>query len=221
MDSIKKLSGVGEKRAALFEKKGVKTILDLLYYFPRGHEDRTKFTDIKNLVVGESACIIAKVYSPVKEVRIRKNFTVYTMTVFDDSGAMNIVWYNNRFVKGTFKTGEDILFYGKVSANRNKLEMQNPVYEKKEKMRFIGKIVPIYPLSGMLTQKIIQSAMEQAIEYADDIEEYIPTKILDMYSLPNIASAMRNIHFPESFEGYERSRRRFVFEELFLLQLAL
>lgn len=221
MDSIRKLSGVGEKRAALFEKKGVVTISDLLYYFPRGHEDRTKFTDISDLVVGESSCICAKVYSPVKEVRIRKNFTVYSMTVFDDSGSLNIVWYNNRFVKGAFKTGDEILFYGKVSANRSKKEMQNPVYEKKEKMRFIGKIVPIYPLSGTLTQKIVQSAMEQAIEYVKDIREYIPKSILKEYGLPEIDYAMKNIHFPCDFESYERSRRRFVFEELLLLQLAL
>ena len=85
MDSIKKQSGVGEKRAEIFEKKGVKTVTDLLYYFPRSHEDRTHFTEIADLVQDEPSCVTATVYSPVKEVRIRKNFTINSMPVDDYS----------------------------------------------------------------------------------------------------------------------------------------
>lgn len=221
MDSIKKLSGVGNKRAEIFEKKGVRTISDLLYYFPRSHEDRTKFTQISDIKPDESVCVCAKVYSPVREIRIRKNFNVYSMVVFDDSGAMNIVWYNNRYVKNAFRTGEEIYFFGKASSKKNKLEMINPIYEKKGKERFMGRIVPIYPLSEGITQKLVQSAMEQAIGYADKLTEYIPERVLERYSMPGISEAMRSIHFPESFSDYEKARRRFVFEELLLLQLAL
>jgi len=221
MDSIKKLSGVGEKRAEIFERKGVRTIEDLLYYFPRSHEDRTHFTQIEKLNINEPACVVARVYSPVRETRIRKNFTVYSMVVFDDSGAMTIIWYNNRFVKNAFRTGEEILFFGKASKKNNKLEMINPIYERKGKTRFMGRIVPIYPLSGTLTQKIVQSAMEQAIEYADNLTEYLPEAVLERFSLPGICEAMKSIHFPESFGDYEIARKRFVFEELLLLQLAL
>lgn len=221
MCSIKKLSGVGEKRAKDFEKRGVVTISDLLYYFPRTHEDRTKFTQIQDSAVGDETCIAACVYSPVREVRIRKNFNIYSMVVFDETGAMNIVWYNNRYVKNAFKTGEDVLFFGKVSVKNGKKEMINPVYEKQDKQRFIGRIVPIYPLSGSLTQKMVQSAMEQAIEYADRIEECLPQELLERYRLPKVGDALSNIHFPKSYRDYEIARRRFVFEELLLLQLAL
>lgn len=221
MCSIKKLSGVGEKRAKDFEKRGVVTISDLLYYFPRTHEDRTKFTQIQDSAVGDETCIAACVYSPVREVRIRKNFNVYSMVVFDETGAMNIVWYNNRYVKNAFKTGEDVLFFGKVSVKNGKKEMINPVFEKQDKQRFIGRIVPIYPLSGSLTQKMVQSAMEQAIEYADQIEECLPQELLERYRLPKVGDALSNIHFPKSYRDYEIARRRFVFEELLLLQLAL
>lgn len=221
MYSIKKLSGVGEKRAEDFEKRGVVTISDLLYYFPRTHEDRTKFTEIQDAAYGEETCIAACVYSPVREVRIRKNFNVYSMVVFDETGAMNIVWYNNRYVKNAFKTGERVLFFGKVTAKNGKKEMINPVYEKQDKQRFIGRIVPVYPLSGSLTQKTVQSAMEQAIEYADGMEECLPRELLERYRLPCVGDALRSIHFPREYIDYERARRRFVFEELLLLQLAL
>ncbi len=221
MESINSLNGVGEQRAKLFAKKGIKTVEDLLYYFPRGHEDRTKFSEVADCPVGEFVCVKGKVYSPVKEARIRKNFTVYSMVIFDDSGAMTVVWYNNRFVKNAFLTGDEVLFYGKVGLAGRKKELQNPVYEKVGKERFIGKIVPIYPLSGNLTQKFIQSMMEQALKTCGELEEYIPTEIRKKYNIAEINFAMQNIHFPQSFESYEIARRRFIFEELLILQLAL
>ncbi|MBE7016276.1 MAG: ATP-dependent DNA helicase RecG [Ruminococcaceae bacterium] len=221
MCSIKKLSGVGDKRAKDFEKKGVYTISDLLYYFPRTHEDRTKFTEIADAVPGDETCIAGEVYSPVREVRIRRSFTIYSMVVFDETGAMNIVWYNNKYVKNAFKTGEKVLFFGKVSIKNGKKEILNPIYEKLEKQRFIGRIVPIYPLSGSLTQKTVQSLMEQAIEYAGNIKECLPREILERYKLPLVSDALKSIHFPTGYTDYERARRRFVFEELLMLQLAL
>ncbi len=221
MKDINSLNGIGEKRAKLFLKKGIKTAEDLLYYFPRGHEDRTKFSEISDCPVGDFACVKAKVFSPVKEARIRKGFSVYSMIVFDESGSMNIVWYNNRFVKNAFRTGDEVLFYGKVVISRGKKEMQNPVYERQENQHFIGKIVPVYPLTEGLTQKIVASAMEQAIESVGNLRETIPSALRQKYGLSEINFAMKNIHFPEDANSYEIARRRFVFEELLTLQLAL
>ncbi len=221
MESIKSLRGIGTKRAKQFEKKGINTIEDLLYYFPRGHEDRTNFSEISDCLVGEFACIKVKVFSPVHEVRIRKNFTIYSMTVFDDSGAMNVVWYNNRFVKNAFRTDDEVLFYGKIVATGRKKEMQNPVFEKAGSERFIGRIVPVYPLSESLTQKTVASAVEQALVQIGTLNEYIPTDIRNRYNVAEINFAIRNIHFPSDLKSYEIARRRFVFEELFTLQFAL
>jgi len=221
MDSISTLYGIGDRRAKIFEKKGIKTVEELLYYFPRTYEDRTKFCDIRDAKDGEYACISATVYSPVKEARIRKNFNIYSMTVFDESGQIKVVWYNNRFVKGLFQTGDKVLFYGKVSQKGRYKELENPVYERQEKQRFIGKIVPIYPLWSNITQKTIASAMEEAIKSAGMLKEYIPSEIRRKYGICEINYAMKNIHFPESFYDYQTARKRFVFEELFFLRLAL
>ena len=221
MISIESLHGVGPERARSFARKGIRTAEDLLYYLPRGHEDRTRFFEIAECPVGDFVCIKAKVYSPVKETRIKKNFTIYSMVIFDDSGAINVVWYNNRFVKNAFRTGEEVLFYGKLGISRGKKELLNPIYEKADNQRFIGKIVPVYPLFGNITQKIIAGLVEQAMEVCGNFEEYIPSFIRDEYKICDINFAMKNIHFPADFESYSVARKRFVFEELLFLQLAL
>lgn len=221
MIGIESLYGVGPERARSFAKKGIKTAEDLLYYLPRGHEDRTKFYEISDCPVGDFVCIKAKVYSPVRETRIKRNFNIYSMVIFDDSGAMNVVWYNNRYVKNAFRSGEEVLFYGKLAISRGKKELLNPIYEKADNQRFIGKIVPVYPLFGNITQKVIAGLVEQAIDVCGSFEEYIPAEICKKYGICDINFAMKNIHFPKDFDAFSLARKRFVFEELFFLQLAL
>ena len=219
---IRELPGIGEKRAELFRKRGIKTLSDLLYFFPRTHEDRSQFREIASCAEGEEVCIKAEVYNPVQVFRARRNMTISTMTIRDNSDMLNIVWYNNRFVKGQYHTGEEYVFFGKIVRDKyGKRQMVNPVIEKAGKERFTGKIVPLYHLTGNLTQKIVQSAMEDALKAAGRIKEYIPDDIRAEYNLAEINFAMKNIHFPEDFNSYNISRRRFVFEELMILQLAL
>lgn len=219
---IDNLRGVGEARAELFGKKGIKTIEDLLYFFPRTHEDRTSVKEIADCKEGETVCVSITVFSPVRENRIRRNMTIYSMTACDNSGALSVIWYNNRFVKGQFLTGDTYTLFGKLTSNnRGKLEMVNPIYEKAGKERFTGKIVPIYPLTGSLTQRVVQGTMELALKEAGRLREYIPDEIREKYGIAEINYAMKNIHFPDDFESYSIARRRFVFEELLVLQLAL
>ncbi len=218
---IRYIKGVGEKRAELFEKKGIRTVEDLLYYFPRSHEDRSEMKEIADCAEGETVCVSVTVFSPVSDVRVRRNLLVSTMIVSDQTGALNVVWYNNKYVKGQFFTGDEYILYGKITRNRGKKEMVNPVFEKKGSERFTGKIVPLYPLTEGLTQKILQSSMELALKEAGRLEEYIPAEIRDRYKIAELNYAMKNIHFPEDFESYNIARERFVFEELLILQLAL
>lgn len=218
---LTEISGIGEKRAAVFNKAGVANAEDLLRYFPRGYEDRTKTVSLSDVQLGENVCIRARAFSGVKETRIRKNMTIYSLIITDDSDAMTVIWYNNRFVKGAFKEGREYIFYGKVTLNRGKREIINPVYESAENPKHMGKIVPIYPLCEGLTQAIVRSAIANVMESGCRVEEYIPESILARYQLCDLEFAFRNIHFPETLDAYEKARRRFVFEELFMLRLAL
>ena len=221
MKSIRALKGIGESRAAFFERRGVFTIEELLYYLPRDYEDRSRTVPTDCLAEGEEACVSATVFSPVRETRIRKNMTIYSMKVYDDGGIMSVIWYNNRFVKGAFKTGERYIFYGKVTRNRGMWEMANPIYERPEKARYTGRIMPIYPIGANITQKTVQSAVLQALSECGDMKDCIPSRIREEYHLCQIKYALSNIHFPSDFNARDVAHKRLAFEELYFMQLAL
>ncbi|MBS7298851.1 MAG: ATP-dependent DNA helicase RecG [Eubacteriales bacterium] len=221
MAKLTDIKGIGEKRASLFAKIGVTDTESLLRYFPRGYEDRTKTVPLAEAPIGENICIRARAFSHVKETRIRKNMTIYSMIINDDSDAMSVIWYNNRFVKDSFKEGKEYIFYGKIVLNRGKREIVNPVYESVEKQKFTGRIVPVYPLCEGLTQAAVRSAVESVIGERERLTEYIPREIRSRYNLCELNFALSNIHFPENADSYNIARRRFVFEELFTLRLAL
>ena len=219
---IRYLKGIGEKRAELFEKKGIETVEDLLYFFPRSHEDRSKIKPISECAEGETVCIEAAGYNEPSDKYVRRGMLITSMLVYDDSSMMNLVWYNNKYIKNNFVTGGKYIFFGKVSKNKQgRVQMTAPVYEKAGSSRFTGKIIPIYPLTAKLPQKVVQSAMDLALEEAGKLEEYLPSRIREEYMIAEINFAMRNIHFPADFESYNIARERFVFEELLVLQLAL
>ena len=219
---IKYLKGVGEKRSELFLKKGIKTVRDLLYFFPRSHEDRGIIKHVGDCVEGETVCIRGTVYQDTQDRYVRRNMLITTASVFDDTGMINLVWYNNKYIKNNIKSGEKYIFFGTVARNKQgRIQMTAPVYEKLGAERFIGKIVPIYPLTANLSQKTVQSTMEEALKDAGRIEEYLSEEIRNKYMLAEINFAMQNIHFPSDFENYNIARRRFIFEELLILQLAV
>lgn len=219
---IQYLKGVGEKRAALFEKKGLKTVGDLLYFFPRSHEDRSEVKPIGECAEGETVCIVANVYSEPLTRYVRTNMSITAVAVYDESGMIQLVWYNNKFVKNNFKVGGKYIFFGKVSHNKQgRLQMTAPVYEKYGGGKYTGKIIPIYPLTAKLSQKTVQNTMELALREAGQLTEYLPQHIRERYKICEINFAMHNIHFPKDSQSYNIARERFVFEELLILQLAL
>ena len=219
---IQYLKGVGEKRAALFNKKGIKTVEDLLYFFPRTHEDRSVLKPISQCAEGETVCINATAYNDPQDRYVRRNMLITSLVVFDDSGMINIVWYNNKYIKNNLKAGGKYIFFGTVTKSKQgRLQIVAPVFEKEGNERFTGKIVPIYPLTANLSQKIVQTTMETAIAEAGRLEEYLPEHLREKYMIAELNFSMQNIHFPIDFESYNIARTRFVFEELLVLQLAL
>lgn len=221
MDSIRVLRGIGDTRAKFFESRGINTVEDLFYFFPRAYEDRTVITPVESLCDGIETCVRLRVFSPVNETRIRKNMTIYSMKAADDSGVMSIIWYNNRFVKGQFRVGDEYIFYGKVIRNRGMWEMANPIYERPEKQMYTGRIMPVYPLGSSMTQKLAQSAVAQAMGYLDMAKECLPSAVRGEYHIAALKFSIKNIHFPKSEEVREIAHRRLAFEELYFLQLAL
>jgi ATP-dependent DNA helicase RecG len=221
-DGIEKISGVGEARRKQLGRLGIFTVYDMLYFFPRRLEDRGNFKSAFELIDGETASVNVKALGAMQVRKIRHGFTVYTQHFQDESGVVNGVWYNNPYVKNAFKDGAEYALYGRVSAKYGKKEMITPVYEAVDANRNVGRIVPIYPLTGGMTQKIISSIMEKCLKSAGDAcPETLPDYIRKRYSLCEIGYALANIHFPKDEESYEIARRRLVFEEFFTLLIGL
>ena len=221
---IQYVKGVGPNRAALLNKLGIQTLEDLITYYPRGYEDRSKPKMIAELVHGEEALIEAIVVSRMSEQRIRKNMTIYKLIVRDETGTCLLTWFNQSYLKNKFVIGQKYKFYGKVSIQYGKIEINSPVYDSEETSKNTGKIIPLYPATYGLAQTTIRQVMENGLKIVNEenlLKETLPSYIMEEYKLENIKTATKQIHFPESFEEFDRARKRLVFEELLSMQLAL
>lgn len=221
---IQFIKGVGPNRAALMHKLGIDTLEDLITYYPRDYEDRSKPKPIAYLEHGEEALIEAMVVSRMSEQRVRKNMTIYKLIVRDETGTCLLTWFNQSYLKNKFVLGQKYKFYGKVSMQYGKIEMNSPVYDKEETNKNTGKIIPIYPATFGLAQTTIRQVMENGLKIAKEenlLEETLPDYILKEYHLENREIANEQIHFPKDFSNFEIARKRLVFEELLAMQLAL
>ena len=219
---VQYIKGVGPNRVSLLKKLGIETLGDLISFFPREHEDRSKPKNISSLVDGEEALISAFPIGRMNEIRIRKNLTICKLFVRDETGGVEIDWYNQGYLKNNFTINKRYCFYGKVSIKGGRVTMQSPVYDLDGTNKNTGKIIPIYPLTYKLSQNTMRKIMENGIEEVNGkLEETLPKYILDTYNLTDINTAIKQIHFPDSFKNFNIARKRLVFEELFSMQLAL
>lgn len=219
---IRYIKGVGPARVELLNKLGLYTLEDVLTYFPRDYEDRGKFKLIAELENEEIVAFRGIVTSKITENRIRKGMTIYKTVARDESGNIILSWFNQSYIKNTVFVGKEYVFFGKVKKGIGRIEMQSPICEEVGKEKNTGKIVPIYPLTNGITQNIIRNIIENAMKEAGgEFIESLPNWILNKYYLCNINYAMKNIHFPNTFEDFEKARYRIAFEELLTLQTAL
>ena len=219
---IKYIKGVGPARAEVLNKLGIYTLEDVLTYFPRGYEDRGKIKNIAELVDGEEALISAIPVARISEIRVRAGLTLCKTTVRDETGSCQITWYNQKYLKNSIKVNQRYKFYGKVSKKGSRADMQSPVFEESDSSKSTGRIIPIYPLTYNLTQNTIRNVIENALIAVNGmLEETLPEYIINKYKLLDTNTAIRQIHFPENFEMFNKARTRLVFEELLAMQLAL
>ncbi|MBR3163060.1 MAG: ATP-dependent DNA helicase RecG [Clostridia bacterium] len=218
---VKYVKGVGPSRVQLLNRVGIFTLKDLITYFPRDYEDRSKPKEIYQCIDGEEALIEAFVVSRMIQVRLKRN-TMYKLVVQDETAKCTITWFNQSYLKNIFKVGKKYKFYGKVSVKGNKFEMTSPVFDNEEKENNTGRIIPIYPLTYNLSQNVIRRIIENGLKESEgNLQETLPEYLLKEYNLFGINEAIKKIHFPEKFEDYNLARKRLVFEELLAMQLAL
>lgn len=220
--NVQYVKGVGPAKVALLNNLGIYTLEDLLTYFPREYEDRSKKKKIGEIVSGEEVTIEAKAVSDVSVNRIRKNMTVLKVIVEDDTGRCTITWFNQTYIKQHIKRGETYRFFGKVNNEFNHMEMKNPVYDEVGHTKNTGKIMPIYPSTYNLSQTAIRQSVENGFKMVEGkLKETLPDYLLSEYNLEELENSLKQIHFPTSEETRLQARKRLVFEELLTLQLAL
>ena len=195
---------------------------DLITYFPRNYEDRSKPKNIEELVDGEEALIEAVAITKLNVARIRKNMTICKMTIRDETATASVTWFNQTYLKGRFVVGEKYKFYGKVKKVSGRIELISPVFDSEEMNKNTGKIIPLYPLTYDLSQNVLRGIIENGLkEVSNDLEETMPDYLLSEYNLIDINKAIKSIHFPIDFSEYDIARKRLVYEELLTMQLAL
>ena len=221
LKDVKYIKGVGPNRVKLLNKLNIYTLKDLITYYPRTYEDRSKPKKICECIDGEEAVIEAIACGNLVETRLPRK-TMQKLLVRDETGSLLITWFNHTYLKGKFKVGQKYRFYGKFSYKYGKPELNSPVFDEIENKNNTGRIIPIYPLTYQLSQNTIRRIMENAInEVRGNLEENLPEEILKQYNLQGINEATEKIHFPKELKEFKIARERLVFEELFVTQLAL
>lgn len=221
LKDAKYIKGVGPNRIKQLNSLGIYTLEDVISYYPRGYENRGIKKDIAELVDGEDTLIEAKCVSKMTEIRIRKNMTIYKLVVRDETATCTLTWFNVPFLKKRFIVGDTYKFFGKVKRKLNQIEMMTPIIDEQDSNKNTGRIIPIYPSTYNLSQNILRKIIENALEEANVLPETIPEYLIKEYKLMGINEATKQIHFPNSFEDYNKARTRLVFEELLIMQLAL
>src|ERR1041385_2114091 len=192
---IEQLYLVGPARAKLLKNLGILTLEDLLFYFPRAHQDLSKFTNIVDLKAGESANIKAKILE-IKSFRTKvRRFTLTQAVVEDETGSILCVWFNQPFLAKVLRPHEEFVFSGKVGLSKNKLQLQNPVYEPvRQEQIHTSRLVPLYSLTANLTQKQLRYIIKTYLDKTP-IPDYLPNKILKDEQLLGESEAVKKFHF--------------------------
>lgn len=220
-DEVSLLKGVGEQRQRKLQKLGIFTIEDLLTHYPREYKDRSEILKIADLPMEETVSFLAEIKEEGQNSRHGR--LIYTrMKVYDETGAVGVLWYNQPYMKNSLKIGEWYLFSGKLQKKYGRTEILSPEVERIGENFAGGRILPVYPSVEGLSQKMLRNLMEEALsQMSGGMREELPLWLRKKYHLAERNFAIQNIHFPKTEQGFYDARRRLVFEELFLLQTAL
>jgi ATP-dependent DNA helicase RecG len=220
-NDVKYLKGVGPAKAILLNKLDIFKIKDLMEHYPRSYEDRTKLKNINEFVDGEYVLFVATVSSPVKTQMIRKNLSLVNTFVSDDNDECKLTWFNQRYIKERIKENDRYLFYGKVIKEYGSATVENPIIYNLSDVEKVQGIYPIYTLTSGITQNYLFKLMASVYDENPVVKEIFDDEFRKKYDLAKIDYANKNVHFPKDFASVEVARKRLIFEELFLLQLAL
>ena len=221
---VRYIKGIGEQRAKALDKLGIRTLRDLIAFFPRRYEDRRESRRITELVPGESACVTVIAASEPTVSHIRRGLDLVKIRMADETAVLDVTFFNQAWLQRQLRQGEEYVLYGKVEEGGSlfRRRMANPVVERPDRREVTGRIVPVYPLTAGVSQRQLHRAVRQGLDECGDIlPELLPDELRQRHQLCRVGYAYENIHFPENDEALAIARRRLAFEELFLFTIGL
>lgn len=217
--SVENLKGIGKKRAELFNRLGVYTAGDLIEFYPRRYENWSLITKIEEAEENETVCIKATVGSEISQVRTKGGRLLTKFSAFDESAAVEIVYFNNKYISSMISYGETYLFYGKINRTLSGTQMVSPTFAKSAQSQGMR---PIYKQTQGLQNRVIENAVKEALQMLPEkINDPLPKILREKFSLCDYKFAILNIHFPKDEEHLQIAQKRLVCQELLILMLGM
>jgi ATP-dependent DNA helicase RecG len=219
--NIRSLGGIYKRYASPLEKLGIINLEDFLYHIPNRYDDYTLISKIANVQPGEVVTIRGKV-TEIKNQYTRSRFTIQKAKVKDETGEIDIVWFNQPYLTRSITDGDSISISGKVDFKAGKLQIGSPDYEIGED-NFIhtGRLVPVYPETKGISSKWIRRQTFKILnENGEELIDFLPDEIRNKNQLDGLLDALHKVHFPQNIDEVSISKKRLGFDELFITQLA-
>ncbi len=238
---IERFYGIGEKRAEAFHKLGIFRAEDLVYHFPRAYEPRGNVKTTATAEDGEVCSLVLTVATEPKTAMIRRGMTLTKFTAFDEDGTCAITFFNQPYVKDMAHKGMTFRFFGKVmregraspdfyeplvptAPKKGAVFMTSPIMEAVSPRVPLRDLVPVYPLTSGISQKLMGNTVKEALEAVKSsmgLEEFLPDALRKKYGLCGIHEALFYIHAPENLEETTIAVRRLAFDELYFFALSM
>lgn len=201
---------------------GIHTVEDLITFYPRRYQDWTKITRMEDLQFDQETAVYGRVVD-VHEYVPRFRMSIVTVVISDDTGAVNLVYFNQSWKKQEFRQGDYVLAFGKVEYQYRKYQISNAETQKvdPDELPQFSRLVPVYGLTEGIRAKQMRQMIQRALSEVDDIHEILPGEILRKENLPGRREAIYAMHFPSSWAQQKTARKRLAFEELFYMQVGL
>jgi len=221
-EPITTLKGISANLAAKFRRLGVRTVRDLLYFFPRRHIDYSKRKTIAELRVGEEQTVVVTVWQAQEAILGGRRST--EAIVGDETGNMRVVWFNQPYLAKKLRTNSQLVLSGKVSLFKGIKVFQSPEYEPLvgEDLTHTGRLIPLYPLTEGLSPRVVRRLVKETVDaWAPHLPDFLPEGVRRPAQLLELSEAIKQAHYPESERLKDSARRRLAFDELFFIQLGL
>ena len=219
---IARLKGIGKVKQAAFEKLKIRTLSDLLYHFPTRYENRGVVTALADGTVGVSQSYVLTVATEPKLARLRGSLNVVKFRAFDESGSVEVTYFNQPYMREKFHVGEIYRFYGKLTEKLGRYTLQSPIAEAFDEAEPLPELYAVYRLASPLNKNILRECILQALSLCkSELHDALPSTVRGKYGLATLTYALENIHRPENLTALDRAARRLAFDELFETALAV